>query len=818
MSGGEVEQVQPGIPLSRAEILRQSFDLAVKSHDAGDFGEAEKLYRAIVAAEPRHADALHGLGVLAHQVGRGDLAENFMRQAMALRGDPTFFNNLGLVLLSLDRPNEAMAAVFRALELRADYPEAFNALGAIQKKLGVRDEAIASYRRALALKENYADAAANLGSMLMENGDLDAATPCFEKALALAPDSADALNNYGNLLRQRGRIDEAVAIFDRALAVEPTHAAAYSNRGVALAAQRKLAEAAASFRCAFTLKPDFPEALNGCGAALSVLGRLEEAIDCYDRSLALDPEGVEALNNKGAALMQLQRTDEAVACLERAIAMAEGGIAAASFFNLGNVLLARSQIDDAIASYRKAVALAPDHCEALNNIGCALHAKGEVAEAVASFDRAHAFRPEYTDAYSNRLLMMHYLATVTNDDLFERALAFGRMCDRPDPAGFPGRDLSPGRRLRIGYVSGDFNLHPVAFFLARALAAHDRANFELVGYSSSAVEDHMTAYLRAQFDRWRAVNGKTDAEAAAMIRADGIDILVDLAGHTNRNRLPLFGLRPAPVQASWLGYWGTTGLETMDYVVLDPVSASSGADRWFREAIVRLPHGRFCYRAPDFDVAPNEPPCLTRGHVTFGSFNNVAKITSEVLRLWAAIMRATPESRIVLKWKSLSEASARRRLLDAFERGGVSADRVELRGATPFAEMLAEYNDIDLALDTFPFGGGATSCEALWMGVPVVTLPGDILPSRQTLGFLAQMGLTELAASSPEDYVARAVSLANDPERLADLRRSLRPAFESSPLCDGPKFTRTLEAAYREMWRRFAAGEKPAPIDIAPLA
>jgi predicted O-linked N-acetylglucosamine transferase (SPINDLY family) len=321
--------------------------------------------------------------------------------------------------------------------------------------------------------------------------------------------------------------------------------------------------------------------------------------------------------------------------------------------------------------------------------------------------------------------------------------------------------------------------------------------------------------MRGQFNHWRVIAGKSDAEAAQMVRDDEIDILIDLAGHTNRNRLPMFGLRPAPVQASWLGYWGTTGMATMDYVVLDAVSAPPGAEAWFREAIIRLPHGRFCYRAPDYGVEPKGLPSAARGYVTFGSFNNIAKITKEVLGLWGEILRAVPGSRMVLKWKSLCEASTRQRLLDAFASEGVAPERIDLRPAATYAQMLAEYNDdIDIALDTFPFGGGTTSCEALWMGVPVITLPGVILPSRQTLGFLTQMDMTELAANSPEDYVARAVALANDRDRLANLRRSLRPAFEASPICDGPKFTRTLEDAYRQMWRRHTSGEQPEAFNI----
>lgn len=810
----EVEPVPSEILLSPQEIVQQSFALAVEAHESRRLAEAEQLYRAILAFDPLHADALHGLGVLAHQVGRNDIAEQFIRQALARRSDPTFHNNLGLVLQGAGRLDEALASVHRALELHSAYPQAYNALGNLHRQLGHRDEAIASYEHAVALREDYVDARVNLGNVLVETGDLDGAGRVYEKALELDPGCADAHNNYGNLLRFKGQPEKALAAFDRALAIDPAHAKAHNNRGVVLAALKMSDEAIAAFKCALAIRPDFTEALNGCGSMLCAVGKLEEAIECFERSLKLDSENVATHNDLGVALMQQYKISEAVASFERAIALADNQIAAASYFNLGNVLLLKNHTDKAIASYQKALEWDPGLCEAQNNLGYALQSTGNVAEAVETFGLVLARRPEYTDAFSNRLLMMHYLESLTNAELLEAACDFGRRYDRPDAAPFVGRDMSPERKLRIGYVSGDLNLHPVAFFFARVLAAHDKNNFEIFAYSNSSAEDNATAHIRQLVDVWRPIHAASDAEAADLIRCDAIDILVDLAGHTARNRLPLFGLKPAPVQASWLGYWASTGMETIDYIILDSVSAPDGADQWYKEAIARLPDGRFCYQTPFCEIRPNDPPSLSRGYITFGSFNNVAKVSAGVLRLWGAILLAVPNSRLVLKWKTLCEASTCQRILDAFANEGISADRIEMRGATVFEQMLSEYNDIDIALDPFPFGGGTTSCEALWMGVPVVTLPGERLSSRQTLGFLHLMGFEDLAAKSAEDYVAIAVSLASDPVRLHDLRRRLRPAFEASPICDGPGFTAMLERAYRQMWRRHVAGEKPEAFSV----
>jgi predicted O-linked N-acetylglucosamine transferase (SPINDLY family) len=299
-----------------------------------------------------------------------------------------------------------------------------------------------------------------------------------------------------------------------------------------------------------------------------------------------------------------------------------------------------------------------------------------------------------------------------------------------------------------------------------------------------------------------------------MIRADGIDILVDLSGHTAMNRLPLFALRPAPVQASWLGYFGATGLAAIDYLVMDSFSVPEGEERAYPEAVVRLPRGRFCYAPPDFAPAPVEPPSLTNGFATFGSFNHVAKIGPGVVRLWAETMNASPSSRLVLKWKSLGEQSVRSRLIAAFAEHGVAADRLDLRGFSPHCAMLEQYGEIEVALDPFPFGGGLTSCEALWMGVPVVTLPGDRPASRQTLGFLDAVGLNSCVASSLEDYVARATALATDGERRRALRHALRGRMAASSLCDSPRFARGLEAAYAKMWRRWVDGAPRESFDV----
>ncbi len=424
-------------------------------------------------------------------------------------------------------------------------------------------------------------------------------------------------------------------------------------------------------------------------------------------------------------------------------------------------------------------------------------------------------QPDYVQAHSNILLTLNYLPGISAETLLEEHRAFDDQQARrfmPVPPPWPN-DKDPERRLRIGYVSGDFHLHPVGNYLVGPLEQHDRAGFEVFCYSNDAQEDHVTARIAQATDHWRNILGMPDERAAGLVRHDKIDILVDLSGHTDKNRLLLFALKPAPVQVSWLGYPGTTGMLAIDYLVMDACTMPPDAD-WAVEAVVRLPHGRFCYSPPPYTPDVSMPSARPHGAVTFGSFNNVGKIGPDVVRLWARVLHAVPDSRLLLKWKELDQPSAVERMTEAFAAAGVGPDRLELRAGSAHGAMLAEYADVDIALDTFPFGGGLTSSEALWMGVPIVTLPQDRVASRQTLAFLHGLGLDDLAASSQDDYVRIAAALAADPARRAELRRTLRPRMAASPLTDGAQFTPGLEAAYRQMWRRWCAGEAPVAITI----
>ncbi|HEX6114355.1 MAG TPA: hypothetical protein VFZ10_18810, partial [Geminicoccaceae bacterium] len=367
----------------------------------------------------------------------------------------------------------------------------------------------------------------------------------------------------------------------------------------------------------------------------------------------------------------------------------------------------------------------------------------------------------------------------------------------------------PDKVLRVGLVSADFDRHPVGYLIEPLLAAADPAEVHFVCYSGVGEEDDLSARLKRRSAAWRSTLGMSDRAMADLVRADGIDILIDLAGHTAANRLPVFGLEPAPVQVSWIGYPCTTGLRAIGYALMDEATVPAGAERWFVERVVHLPETRFCYAPPEYAPPPGPPPMLAHGRVTFGSFNNLCKVTPEVVRLWARVLEAIPGARLILKWKTLADPETRARYRRWFAAEGTDPARVELRAASPHPQMLAEYADVDVALDPFPYSGGITTLEALWQGVPIVTLPGMRPVSRQTLGFLRNLGRAEWVARDPDDYVRISVGLASDPQALAAIRRTQRARMAASPLCDAPRFARHFEAALRALWHDWC-GTQPA--------
>jgi predicted O-linked N-acetylglucosamine transferase (SPINDLY family) len=531
------------------------------------------------------------------------------------------------------------------------------------------------------------------------------------------------------------------------------------------------------------------------------------------RAIALRPRSPRAHHRLGGALGKQRRFKEAERCFRRALVL-DPGFAEAEV-ELGQALFELGYLDDAAKSFRRALALKPDLAQAHYRLGNVLVDQGQVAAAQDCYRRAIALRPEYAAAYGNLAFAMNYEGEVTPAEIYAAHRGWGAFFPPPENLNRTyANDRRPERRLRVGYVSGDFCDHPVNYFFEPLLASHNPSEIEVFCYCAldEVEEDAITARLKLQAEHWSRIGRWDDQSVAERIRADRIDILVDLSGHTAGGRLQVFALKPAPVQATWLGYLNTTGLAAMDYRITDVIADPEGeAEQFNREALVRLRQPFLCYRPYDNAPPVSAPPVLETGHITFGSFNNLPKLSPEVIKLWARLLHAVPGSRLVIKTVQMRDSPTAVQLRRRFAADGIEPDRIDLlKWRVRAADHLARYELVDIALDPFPFNGVTTTCEALWMGVPVVTLRGHRPCGRVGASLLTSVGLPELAAEDPESYVETAVGLGRDLSRLKELRFGMRDRMRASLLCNAPGFARAMEQAYRCMWQAWCAQAAPA--------
>jgi predicted O-linked N-acetylglucosamine transferase (SPINDLY family) len=588
---------------------------------------------------------------------------------------------------------------------------------------------------------------------------------------------------------------------ERATALAPTVAEYYDNLSIIRSAERRFEEAEAAARRALELDPRLHQAASNLGGALEAQGRYAEAEQWLRHALTVCPDQPDALCNLGSVLASAARWEEAEAACRRALAVAPTHINAR--VNLGLALQQQGHLEAAEEAYRQVLQVQPNHAMAHDDLGTLLMIQGRLAEARREHLRALEIQPDLARAHSHALWCGQYLPGVTEAHLAAEHEAWDRRhAAALAPARPPVPDRTAGRRLRLGFVSADFGQHPVGVFLVRVLENLDRAACEVVCYCDRLEADALTARLRAAAGQWCESRTLSDETLARRIRDDRIDILFDLAGHTARNRLLVFARKPAPLAMTWLGYVGTTGLQAMDYLVADRYEVPEASARHYREKILRLPDGYVCYDPPANAPEVGPLPADAAGFVTFGSFNNLAKINPGVVGAWAEILRQLPTARLRLKYKGLDDRATRRRCARQFAEQGIDPHRLDLSGYAPPADMLAAYQQLDVALDPFPYSGGLTTCEALWMGVPVITCPGATFAGRHALSHLSNAGLPELVARDQEDYIRRAVELAGDRPRLAELRRGLRARVAASPLCDGRRFAGNLLQALQGAWQQ----------------
>jgi predicted O-linked N-acetylglucosamine transferase (SPINDLY family) len=811
--------------------IEQEMQAALGHHQAGRLAEAEAIYRRVLAQVPEHAGALHLLGILSLQAGNPARAIELIGRAVALEPqNAAAHSNLGEAYLRAGQWAGAIASAGRAVALQPDLAVAHINLGAALALSGRGSEAITAYQRALALVPDHPQVHSNLGIALQAAGRLDEAVAALQRAAALRPDQPAIHVNLGNALKEQGRLDEAIDAYRRAIALKPDDAVAHSNLGVALYEARRYDEATTAYRDVLERKPGDAETHVNLGAALQAAGQIDEALAACRSAVALEGNSAVARSNLAVALRSAGRRDEAIAALEQAIALDPR--LPAAYSNLATVLDDAGRLDEALAALGKAIALRPDDADAYNNLGNVLKHQGRLDEAIGAFRRALALRPGFAKAASNLLYTLHshpgYDAQAILAEHRAWAQRFAAPLASPLPLGEGARRAGEGRRkgwsnasrespptpgegrratsdldrpLRIGYVSPDFRAHAVGQLVWSLLTHHDRRQFEIVAYSDVRGGDALTAAIKGQTDRWRDSAGLSDAQLAEQVRADGIDILVDLALHTAGNRMLVFARKPAPVQVTMLGLPATTGLDTMDYRLTDPYLDPPGqTDADYTERSIRLPHCFWVFQPPDeVDTHPVGPlAALSNGFVTFGCLNQFAKVTGPALELWVKILQAEPRSRLVLQSPPGSHLD---RVRELFAQGGIAGDRLAFVARATRREYHQRLGTLDLALDPFPYNGHTSTLDALWMGVPVVTLAGRTAVGRGGVSLLSNINLTDMIAQSYDQYVEIAITLARDLEGLARLRSGLRARLLASPLADGHGYTAGVEAVYRDMWR-----------------
>ena len=666
------------------------------------------------------------------------------------------------------------------------------------ERRGEHAAAAAIYAEILAHTPSHVPSLQALGLVYFGRGERAAALTLLRHACELAPEDAELQNNLGAVLTDARQVEAAIVHLHKAITLRPHYAEAHNNMGSALRAYGKPAEAEHCYREALRLHPDFPPALNNMGSLLRAAGRLSDALVWYRRALELAPTSYEGWTNLGNILLETDRLAESLPYFEEALRLAPHS--ALANYNFANALKESGARDRAGQLLARAAELDPTLAEAHNNLGNIRREQGCLPQALACFSRALAVRPAYQAAHSNLLFTTAYMDDLSPADIFALHCGWADLQAAHVPPSAPHDNLrDPHKRLKIGYVSPDFRTHACALFLAPLLYSHNRSVVEVYAYAEVAKPDAVTAQLQGQVAVWRSTVGLSDEELASLIRHDGIDVLVDLAGHTANNRLSALARKPAPVQATYLGYPATTGLPAVDWRITDAVTEPPGlTERYYTEQLYRLPHSLWCYLAPSDMGAIPPLPALSRGYVTFGSLNNYAKVGSRVVALWAAVLTAVPSAR--LRILTVPEGETQDRLLAQFAALGIAGERLDLLGRVPRDRYIRSGEEIDIALDPFPCNGGTTTCDALWMGLPVVALQGNTFLSRASLSVLSAAGYPQFAAANEAQYIAHCVGLAGDLNHLAEIRQGLRAQMAASSLMDVVGFTADMEAAYRAMW------------------
>jgi protein O-GlcNAc transferase len=817
---------------------------ALAAQRRGAIGDAKRLYASVLRTDPTNAAAFGNLGIIAAQQGDLGGAERLFRQEIKLQpDDPAGYNNLGSVLQQQARLADAIAAHRKAIELNPNYAQAYFALGNAMRQHGNFEEAMAAYRSSIRARHDYPEAHNNVGVLLQMQDRLDEAASAYGEAVALRPAYAEAIFNLGIVLHQKHQLDAAEAAYRRVISLNPDIAVGHNNLGTVLKDQGLLDQALAAFEKAIALKPDYAEASYNRATVLQQQARFEEALAAYGQAVRLRPDYSDAVNNAGIVLQELGRAGEAIDLYRQLLQQVPGHADACN--NLATALLVQGRAEEARAALGQALARRSDFPEAFYNLGNACRELGDLSGAISAYGNALQLRPDYADAFSQ---LRHHRAQACEWSDFEadqaRLIEMVRRGIRvppfyllPTPASASdqllcaeqwigpvkppaeavfGHERSVAReRIRLGYLSGDFHQHATAQLMAELFECHDRDRFEVFAYSYGPDDNSpMRARLNSAFDRFVDIQSLSHREAAERIRADEVDILIDLKGYTHHARPAISAYRPAPVQVNYLGYPATMGVDFIDYIIADPFVVPSSQQAFFSEKLVHLP-GSYQVNDRKREVASarasRQDWGLPEGALVFCSFNNSYKISPAFFDIWMRLLRAVPGS---VLWLLEANRLVKGNLRSEAEKRGVDSSRLIFAPVVPLAEHLGRHGHADLFLDTLPCNAHTTASDALWAGLPVLTCSGDTFAGRVAGSLLTAIGMPELVTRSLEEYEQTALALARDPQRLIALRQKLAANRDSCALFDPVKLTGNIEAAYARMWQTWLSGQKPVAFSI----
>jgi protein O-GlcNAc transferase len=793
----------------------------------GNFEAAVHAAMQATKYAPEHAKGFNNLSFALFRTGQLALAEQASRKALQI--DPKIANawsNLGQILQSQSRETEATDAYKRAKMLDKDINLAnsqmpvltlFDEASSVYLEIKLPtinnspskeeiDALVATFKtksqvdtiaKAKALIAKYPEhffAWKVLSCVLHDQGQYQQAIQGFEHCLKLNSKDFETFNNLGNTYLDLQRFDKAREMYSQAIDLNPKYSTAHHNLANVLMKTGELEGSIASYIKAISLDPTLIIAHFNMGTVLSVLGRHKEAVNCYVNAIKIQPEHAQSHFGLAVALQKLHFWQDAVQSYKKAIEAKSDYSEAHS--NYGNLLYLQGDLSSAKSSLRKAISLAPNLTQAQCNLGSVQIASGEIDEAVVTFQQALQVSPNSKEVFSNLLFCMHFGNRWRMQEIYEYHLKWAQLFELPklsQPALYQRKHLQAGKVPRIAFMSPDLYAHPVTLFLRPLIANWPHERMELVFYASVKRPDDATHWFEQQANLWVDISGMNDEQAAQRIAKDEVDILIDLSGHTGENRLSVLAHRPAAVQFSWLGYFDTTGMQSVDYLIADSMCVTPQMEPFFTEKVLRLPDDFVCFD-PTIDAPEvSELPASSKGYITFGSQNQLAKVTDEVLDLWAMVLQQTPQSRLMFQAKAFNDPEVIRRYSDKFFQRGIESVRIDFIAGCTRQQILQNYCKVDIALDPFPCAGGTTTCESLWMGVPVVTLLGDRFGGRHSASHLSTVGLSQLIAQDPEQYLNIVRDLCADLPHLAKLRAGLQEQMKASPMCDGPRFAKNFE-------------------------